>query len=337
MTGILVTGTASVLCCGLFLLFFSRDRSRYRNCCLLFLVILSLFFLMIQALGTHARTVLKALAWISLCIPPLLILNGIKMVRREGRQLRQMLSLLLGISLLGGMLLAFACLHGQVPQDRQTGAYSVRFLAGLALCVTMAYGMLSLAAFMIYTLLLQLIPRKKDFDYVIIHGSGLLDGQRVPKLLRDRLDKGIEVYRKDPSPPILIPTGGQGKNETVPEAEAMKGYLLSQGIPESHIIAESTSTSTLENLVNAQKILNGFEGRKYTALVTSNYHVYRAMRYARQIGLECTGIGSHIALYFWPSGVIREYIAIHAEPRHALLLLLGWALSLAAVFLVLMF
>ena len=127
MTGILVTGTASVLCCGLFLLFFSRDRSRYRNCCLLFLVILSLFFLMLQALGTHARTVLKALAWISLCIPPLLILNGIKMVRREGRQLRQMLSLLLGISLLGGMLLAFACLHGQVPQDRQTGAYSVRF------------------------------------------------------------------------------------------------------------------------------------------------------------------------------------------------------------------
>lgn len=37
--------------------------------------------------------------------------------------------------------------------------------------------------FMIYTLFLQIIPRKKDFDYVIIHGAGLLHGEQLTKLL----------------------------------------------------------------------------------------------------------------------------------------------------------
>ena len=34
------------------------------------------------------------------------------------------------------------------------------------------------------TLFLQMLPPKKDFDYVIIHGAGLLNGDRVSKLLQ---------------------------------------------------------------------------------------------------------------------------------------------------------
>ena len=194
---------------------------------------------------------------------------------------------------------------------------------------TVIYGSMSFLIFMIYTLFLQIIPRKKDFDYVIIHGAGLLDGQRVSKLLRDRLDKAIEVYRKDPTPPKLIPSGGQGSDETISEAEAMKSYLLEQGIPENDIILEDASKTTYENLLNSKKIMDIIEGRKYTALVTSNYHVYRALRYCRKIGLVCTGIGSHVAFYYWPSALIREFIAIHAEKKHAVLFLAGWVICMA--------
>ena len=75
----------------------------------------------------------------------------------------------------------------------------------------------------------------------------------------------------------------------------MARYLLSQGIPESDIILEDASTTTYENLEFSKHILDRLEGRKYTALVTSNYHVYRALRYCRKVGLKCTGIGSHVA------------------------------------------
>ncbi|MBQ5340930.1 MAG: YdcF family protein, partial [Oscillospiraceae bacterium] len=171
----------------------------------------------------------------------------------------------------------------------------------------------------------------RDFDYVVIHGAGLINGEKVTKLLSDRLDKAIDVYRKDPTPPKMIPSGGQGSDEKVSEASAMKDYLLEHGIPESDIIMEDRSTTTFENLRFSKEIIDSFDGRKYTALVSSNYHVFRAMRYARMIGLSCTGIGSHVAFYYWPSALIREYIAIHAEKKHLIMLIIGWLLFVGAM------
>ena len=202
-------------------------------------------------------------------------------------------------------------------------------------CISVMYGAGSFYVFMLYTLFLQIIPIKKDFDYVIIHGSGLLDGSRVPKLLQDRLDKAIEVYQKDPTPPTLIPSGGQGEDESIPEAEAMRQYLISKGIPERDIIPETDSRTTQENIEFSKKILDQMDDRKYTALVTSNYHVYRALRYCKKAGLKCTGIGSHVALYFWPGALIREFIAIHAEKKHAVLFIAGWLVCISPMLLVL--
>ena len=193
-------------------------------------------------------------------------------------------------------------------------------------CVSVIYGSVSFLIFMIYTLFLQIIPRKKDFDYVIIHGAGLLDGSRVSKLLRDRLDKAVEVYRQDPSPPWLIPSGGQGADEKFSEAEAMKNYLTAHGIPEADILMEDASTTTLENLQYSKRIVDGMEGRKYTALVTSNYHVWRALSICRDLDFECTGIGAHVAPYYWPSAVIREFVALISTKKHLLVFAAGWVL-----------
>ena len=179
---------------------------------------------------------------------------------------------------------------------------------------------------MIYCVFLQIIPRKRDFDYVIIHGAGLLEGDRISKLLADRLDKAIEVYHKDPTPPILIPSGGKGSDEKLSEAEAMEKYLLEKGIPAHMIIKEDKSATTYENLEFSKAIIDSFEGPKYTALVTSNYHVYRALRYCRKIKMKCVGIGSHVAFYYWPSALIREFIAVHSEKKHLIMFIVGWLL-----------
>ena len=124
----------------------------------------------------------------------------------------------------------------------------------------------------------------------------------------------------------MIPSGGKGADEAVSEAEAMEKYLLEKGIPAEMIIKEDQSTTTYENLQNSKAIIDSRPGSKYTVLVTSNYHVYRALRYCRKIGLECTGVGSHVAFYYWPSAMIREFIAVHAEKKHLITFIIGWIL-----------
>lgn len=90
------------------------------------------------------------------------------------------------------------------------------------------------------------------------------------------------------------------------------------------------------NVENSKALIEA-EGMNdpYVALVTSNYHVYRALRYCRQLGLKCTGIGSRVAPYYWPSASIREFIAIHSERKHLIIFILGWLVSLIPFYLLL--
>ena len=334
---ILIFFLFSVCFWAVFLHCFQKDRSRYRNCYLLFLALLSMIPFILSLFGDNMGSAVFAVfitVSVALFIVPFfLIHNGIIMLRREGKHLSHLLSLALGAAILvGEAATVFLVVKYSTAFTPDRSFYrSGWFVAGSLISVTVIYGSMTFLIFMIYTLFLQIIPRKNDFDYVIIHGAGLLHGDQLSKLLRDRLDKAITVYRRDPTPPRIIPSGGKGADETVPEAEAMKQYLIGQGIPESDILPESASKMTLENLRFSKQILDGLEGRKYTALVTSNYHVYRALRYCRKIGLNCTGIGSRVAFYYWPSAMIREFIAIHAEKKHAVLFAAGWLLCIAAL------
>ncbi|WP_198671809.1 YdcF family protein, partial [Desertihabitans aurantiacus] len=48
-------------------------------------------------------------------------------------------------------------------------------------------------------------------------------------------------------------------------------------------------------------------------VVTSSYHVLRAAMLARRLGLPAQAVGAPTARYFWPSAVLREYVAVLAE------------------------
>ena len=280
---------------------FKNDRSRYRNCYFLFFALVYTLFALTFAAGEHQVQLILFVMFLTflllLTVPIFLISNGALILPLFSGSEWDVDDRFLKISIVSAFL-----------------GSSVIYLS------------ISFVVFMLYCCFLQIIPRKKDFDYVIIHGAGLLSGGRVSKLLADRLDKAIDVYRKDPTPPIMIPSGGKGADEAVSEAEAMEKYLLDKGIPAEMIIKEDQSTTTYENLQNSKAIIDSRPGSKYTVLVTSNYHVYRALRYCRKIGLECTGVGSHVAFYYWPSAMIREFIAVHAEKKHLITFIIGWIL-----------
>ncbi len=321
-----------------FIASFMKDRSRYRNCYLLVIALIATFAALTASAGEYWYVVIiitGVLFFLAvLAVPFFLFFNGVQMIRREGFGIANLLSLgfglLIGIGELSTFLVVFSQLF--IGSNEKIDRYlSEATFLNMIISVSVIYLSVSFLIFMIYCCVLQIIPRKKDFDYVIIHGAGLINGERVTKLLADRIDKAIEVYRKDPTPPVLIPSGGQGEDEKVSEAEAMAAYMIEKGIPEEKIIREDRSATTFENLRNSKEIIDAQEGSKYTALVTSNYHVYRALRYCRKVGLKCTGIGSRVAFYYWPSALIREYIAVHAERKHLIVLLLGWVICLIPI------
>ena len=319
---------------GVLIVSMTNDRSRYRNCVFLMAAVLSTMPLICSLAGKHYAGAAFAMSLVILLMiltaPAALVANGLVMIRRENLSPANLLSLILGV-VIGIGELSFFCLRLLPDLWSQEYAQIVRdgMTVSLFIGVSIVYGSLSFAAFALYTMLLQIVPRKRDFDYIVIHGSGLLGGERVGRLLADRIDKAVSVYRMDPTPSVIIPSGGQGKDEKISEAEAMRRYLVGQGIPQEHILMEDRSTTTRENVLFSKEIIESREGRHYTALVTSNYHIYRALRYARDLGFDCTGIGAHVAPYYWPSALIREYIAIHTEKTAAVVFLLGWAAVMA--------
>ena len=310
-----------------------RDRRRFRNAVfLLFFVLFSLVFvihylnLTDHEIGALALFGLVTLS-IVILVPTVLILNGVVMWRKEGRSLQNQLSWIFGVLIItGALFLMRSFYHADAVDDLP---WMVRILMGLY-GGGVFYVSLVFLAFMFYTWLIRVIPHRKHYDYVVVLGAGLLGGDRVSKLLADRLDKGVEVYRKNRPDCAMICSGGQGPDETVPEAEAMKGYLVSKGIPEDHILTEDRSTTTMENLTFSRKLIDSRDGGKKIAVVTSDYHVLRPMIYSRKIGMKVDGIGGHTALYYWPSAMIREYAAL---VKHYLVpYLFGLAIMLAMQF-----
>ena len=300
-----------------------------------FLLMASLFFTMLflsglfpgsgQAFFLLACFLLVMLA-ISL-VPLLLILNGIQMIRRESLSPAHVLSLALGVFVGIGEIATVIYVLSLSGFIRLEGAH----LWFMLLSFSVFYFSFLVLSFVVYTVFIQIMPHRMNFNYVIIHGCGLADGRRLTRLLSDRVDKAVEIYRKCSVKPVIIPSGGRGADEQLSEAQAMKDYLLSRGIPEEHIIPEDRSATTRENLLNSKAIIDAGAGGKKTALVSSSYHIYRCLRLAREVGLKCTGIGARVAFYYWPSALIREFIAVFAAKKAIIWSLIGYLLFISPI------
>lgn len=149
-------------------------------------------------------------------------------------------------------------------------------------------------------------------DAVIVLGAGLKnDGPS--RTLQARLKKAAE-YLHENEHSVVVVTGGLGTGQRVTEAQAAADFLISIGVDESRIYKEEKSTSTLENLRFAKDILEselGFAENQYTSLVvSSDYHIFRALKVAKQVGLQAQGLGSKSIKSMAVNFYLREYVAV---------------------------
>ena len=269
-----------------------------------------------------------------LALAAALAISNVWLIRHEGARKTNLLALLLACLLVGGVgvciimgfvntqLLAFD--PASVPVSCARTAVSVLFVYFAAMLVATQYCCVIAA-------------RRKPAlsqDYVLILGCAIKKDGTLYPLIKGRADRAIAFYRaqKEASgtAPVLVPSGGQGGDEVIAEGEAVRRYLLAQGIPETDILAETASANTLENMKCSKALIDARQKDANVIFSTTNYHVFRSGVLARDAGLKADGIASRTKWYFWPNAQIREFVGllVRGWKLHALLLFLMLAFSL---------
>ena len=125
-------------------------------------------------------------------------------------------------------------------------------------------------------------------DCIIILGCKV-DGSIPSPFLVSRIEEGYRLYSQGQAK-YIIASGGQGANEDVSEAEAIKRYLLDKGVKESSILLEDKSTSTWTNLSNSKEMMK--QKKLTNAIIVSNkFHLNRASLITKKIGIEASYSG----------------------------------------------
>lgn len=152
-------------------------------------------------------------------------------------------------------------------------------------------------------------------DYLVVLGAGLR-GNSISASLLYRLETTLDFHEMYPDVKIVV-SGGQGTGESMPEALAMRNFLVDNGVDPSLIIMEDKSTNTYENFLYTKYILEeDTEKDNFTiTIISNNFHMYRAKFLAREVGFSTYGYpaSSHkaSALVFYVReffGVIKAYI-----------------------------
>lgn len=147
----------------------------------------------------------------------------------------------------------------------------------------------------------------RNLDYIIVLGAQMREtGPSV--VLQYRLDTAITYLNENPDT-VCIVSGGQGRNESAPEAEGMKKYLMEHGISGDRILTEDRSSNTIENILFSKKLLSSENAS--VGIVTNNFHVYRGLSLAKKQGLTSTyGISAPSSPPYLPNNMLREFVGI---------------------------
>lgn len=127
--------------------------------------------------------------------------------------------------------------------------------------------------------------------------------------LQRRINTAAEYLHAHPDA-VCIASGGQGAGENRSEAAVIAEGLQKQGISADRILLEDTSVNTRENLQNSARLLKEHNLGSKAAIVTDEYHQYRAGFLARRIGLTPRAVNVDTLVYIFPACYMRELLAI---------------------------
>lgn len=118
----------------------------------------------------------------------------------------------------------------------------------------------------------------------IVLGASMWGAEPSPGL-RERLDEALRLYRNGTVQRFIVSGGLDQPDFPYTEAEGMQRYLVDRGVPIQHIVLENQATSTYENLLYSQHIMEEY-GWTSTVIITHSYHGPRAMEIAQFLNFD---------------------------------------------------
>ncbi len=240
--------------------------------------------------------------------------SNIELLRHERPRIQNALGILISVMMIGGAVLAF--LVGGANFSGSEFEYRLRMTMQNVYCTAYAYFECMLIGSIICGIKAARHIPKGPVDYILILGCGFRKDGTLPPLLRGRVDRAISFWKDQKEKgktAILVPSGGQGPDEVMAEAEAMRNYLLSQGIPDEYIRPEKESKNTYQNMVFSKKLIENENKDARVIFSTTNYHVFRSGVWASLAGLRAEGIGSITRWWYWPNAFMREVVGLLAN------------------------
>ena len=144
-------------------------------------------------------------------------------------------------------------------------------------------------------------------DYVIVLGAQMKAGG-PSKALQYRLDEAIRYLNENPASKVIV-SGGQGADEHISEAQGMYEYLVERGIAKERIIKEDRSVNTTQNLAFSAEYLD--KEQDSVAVVTNNFHVFRAVKIAEKAGYQNVyGIAAKGEPFLKFNNMMREFFGV---------------------------
>jgi len=143
---------------------------------------------------------------------------------------------------------------------------------------------------------------------VLILGAGVLRDREPTQVLQARLETGLELFKSGRVDWFLL--SGDNRSSSYNEPQAMRRWLLRQGVPPTLIVCDYAGRRTYDSLKRARSVF----GVGKLVVVTSDFHLNRAIYTARNLGLDAYGVAAstedrpwYVRSTFW----FREYGARH--------------------------
>lgn len=119
-------------------------------------------------------------------------------------------------------------------------------------------------------------------DAAVVLGAAVW-GAEVSPVFRERINHGIDLYRKGRVRKLIF-TGGRGNGDEPTESAAARRYAMRSGVPAADILIEEKSHNTYENIVYAKQLADA-RGLRKVLIVSDPLHMKRAVAMAGDVGL----------------------------------------------------
>lgn len=127
--------------------------------------------------------------------------------------------------------------------------------------------------------------------------------------LSARIDAAADYLRAHPNA-VAVASGGLGTEGAQTEAAAIRAGLERRGISPDRVLLEEQSRDTRENIAFSRAIIEREGLNPSLAIVTEQYHIYRAVHLAEQQGAAAYGVPATTPWYILSASYGRELFAL---------------------------